>query len=144
MGKVSSYRTAIFRNKASLPFRTITELIGDIELPSLDYGCGKSIDYIFMKGDRYDPYWIIKPLKKNFYKTIFCTYVLNVVKEEETEEILGLIRSYLAPGGVAYITVRRDVKKDRTTSRGYQRNVVLDLEVLVEKKGCFCTYLLRK
>jgi hypothetical protein len=55
--------------------------------------------------------------------------------------VVEKIKSYLAPNGIAYIAVRRDVKKEGVTSKGTQQwNVVLNLPVVVEKKNQFCIY----
>jgi hypothetical protein len=48
----------------------------------------------------------------------------------------------LSEKGKAYLTVRRDVKQDGATSRGYQRNVLLDLPIVKEKKNNYCIYKL--
>jgi hypothetical protein len=138
---IGSYKTAIARRNATLPYRELSKVV-EISHPALDYGCGKSIDYIFMHADRYDPHWHPEEPEKNYYKTIFCTYVLNVVREDEEADLINKILLCLAPGGKAYLTVRRDLKKDGETSRGYQRNVELDLPIIMEKRGAFCTYLM--
>jgi len=57
---------------------------------------------------------------------------------------LRKLKGLLSKDGVAYITVRRNVKRARYTTKGtYQRNVVLNLPVVTENSD-FCTYQLRK
>mgnify|MGYP003313875370 CR=1 FL=1 len=73
------------------------------------------------------------------FDTVLCTYVLNVVNAEAEDEILRSIKSLMKKGGQAFIAVRRDVKKDGKTSRGYQRNVSLDLKVIKENSS-YCIY----
>ena len=105
----------------------------------LDYGCGRGFDADFFHMDRYDPHYSPrKPTKK--YDTISCNYVLNVVSQFDGDNILEEIKGLLQPSGFAYITVRRDIKKEGFTSKGtYQRNVILDLPILKETKT-YCIY----
>ena len=72
-----------------------------------------------------------------------CTYVLNVVEKDVQTKIVESIKSLLKKDGKAYLTVRRDIKKEGLTSRGLQRNVHLDLDVLKENSS-FCIYELSK
>jgi hypothetical protein len=66
-----------------------------------------------------------------------------VVTPEQEEVVLESIRRKLTRGGLAYITVRRDVKVEGVTSKGtYQRNVTLDLPIVKERKGAFCMYVM--
>lgn len=110
----------------------------------LDYGCGKGTDADTFKMDKYDKYFEPKKIKKK-YSTITCNYVLNVITEKEGIEVMKDIQSHLRVNGTAYITVRRDIKKEGLTSKNtYQRNVILDLPILTEKKGNYCIYLLDK
>lgn len=107
----------------------------------LDYGCGRGFDAKQFSMDKYDPYFFPDKPKK-MYDLIVCHFVLNVVEEQEAKEILLDIKSMLVLGGCAYITVRRDVKKEGYTSKGtYQRNVVLNLPVLHQTAN-YCIYLL--
>jgi len=125
---------------------------------ALDYGCGRGTDADYMREegyliDKYDPYYF-SPVDSDprlttrdvtGYAMIFCTYVLNVVAEDEADRILEDIKRLLHPGGVAYITVRRDIKKEGITSkRTLQRNVVLDLPIVHEKKKAYCIYKLER
>lgn len=131
------------RRKPSLPMLELQKrglLVGRM----LDYGAGRGFDADHFGMEKYDPtYWPEHPGPNDVFDTIVCNYVLNVVPPEAEDEILADIEELLAPGGTAYITVRRDVKEDGLTASGtYQRRVTLDLPVLVEKKGAFATYVL--
>jgi len=92
--------------------------------------------------DFYDPYWYPESLNYNLYDTILCTYVLNVLPKEDEASIIYSVQKHLRVKGKAYLTVRRDVKQDGATSRGYQRNVLLDLPIVKEKKNNYCIYKL--
>jgi hypothetical protein len=110
----------------------------------LDFGCGRGSDARLLGLHKYDPHFSPK-MPAGRYSTILCNYVLNVVTSEEEPAILASIKNKLAKGGVAYITVRRDLKVEGVTSKGtYQRNVKLDLPILQERKGAFCIYVLER
>lgn len=135
-------RTAMARRSVSVPMALLSKkglLVGR----TLDYGCGRGQDADHFKMAKYDPTWFpVKPAGP--FDTITSNYVLNVTPPRVEAEILADIRSLLTPGGIAYITVRRDVHADGVTKSGtYQRIVKLDLPVLVEKKGAFATYVMR-
>jgi SAM-dependent methyltransferase len=108
----------------------------------LDFGCGKEFDANELGAEKYDPYF--QPvMPEGWFDTIFCHYVLNVVKPLTEQVILRDIADKLNPHGKAYITVRRDIKTEGVTSKGtFQRNVTLDLPVLCEYKNRFCIYVL--
>ena len=61
--------------------------------------------------------------------TVNLVHSYNLPPEQE-QALLDEIRSYLAPGGTAYISVRADIDRAGPTSRGYQRPVRLDAPVL--------------
>ena len=120
----------------------------------LDYGCGRggdSLNLTSVLGDdfvcwKYDPHYQPKefdPTRCSF-DVITCHYVLNVVDVAEGKKILKKIKALLADNGTAYITVRRNIKKEGFTSKGtYQRNVKLKLPVVTENSS-FCIYKLTK
>lgn len=126
----------------------------------LDYGCGKGMDAQIFNMDKYDPHYtggrvvesvtgLELELKEmaGLYETVTCNYVMNVIEDEsERAEVLTNITSLLCPGGKAYITVRRDpqVVEGYTKTGTYQSAVELDLPVLVERKGKFIIYVLKK
>jgi hypothetical protein len=139
-----SYNTAISRKGPSAPLLCL-EKLGLLKGATLDYGCGRGADgnYLSSKGivaDSFDPHWNPISLRGRVYDTILCTYVLNVIKKHEQEEVISNILSHLDPNGKAYLTVRRDLKKDGETSRGFQRSVFLNLPVVKEKKNNYCIY----
>jgi len=145
MQTVQSYNTAISRKAASAPLRFLQES-GLLSGAILDYGCGRGADFDHLKKaghtvEAYDPHWRPMDLTGLSFDTILCTYVLNVVSEESESEILSSIKSLLRKGGHAFIAVRRDIKKDGKTSRGFQRSVSLDLSVVKENSG-YCIYRL--
>jgi len=139
-----SGRTAITRKKLSAPARYL-ESNALLEGRILDFGCGKGVDVGLLWNKwfdihGYDPNH--KPVEiKGKFDTIMCNYVLNVLPPKKVDEVLAKIKNLLAPGGVAYVAVRRDIKKEGRTSKGtLQYNVKLNLPVLVDKKGSFCIY----
>lgn len=119
--------TAITRKAVSAPVRWLQKqdlLKGRI----LDYGSGRGFDADALDADRYDPYWHpTRPRGK--FDTIICNYVLNVVDEETQNNIIEDIRGLLKKGGVAYISVRRDMKGKRAKKVDWdvQRWIDLDL-----------------
>ena len=145
MQGVQSYNTAISRKGASVPLRYLLDK-GYLKGTVLDYGCGKGADFNHLKqagyaAEAYDPHWKPIDLTGRSFDTVLCTYVLNVVNAEAEDEILRSIKSLLTEEGQAFVAVRRDIKKDGRTSRGYQRNVSLDLNVIKENSG-YCIYRL--
>lgn len=133
-----SYKTAQTRKDPSAPMKYLASK-GLLKRVMLDYGCGKGKDVEYYKMDAYDPYYSPeKPRKK--YDTITCNYVFNVLSESNYAEVIEKMRSYLKPGGIIYIAVRRDVKKEGWTSIGtFQKTVFLDYPI-VHKTSSFCIY----
>jgi hypothetical protein len=136
-------KTAISRTKPAKPMTILSDK-GLLKGKKLDYGCGKGLDAETFKMEKFDPhYFPDKP--KSLFDTITCQYVLNVVEKEKEAAILKDIQKLLKKEGKAYITVRRDIQKEGLTSKKtFQRNVVLDLPVISEKKNGFCIYELSK
>jgi len=128
-------KTAITRTSMSAPMRWLKEnnlLKGCV----LDFGCGKSEDVRRLRtfgidAVGWDPvhccddgvFW-------DTYDVITCIYVLNVIKDEEDRlEALERIRVLLKDNGVAYIVVRRDIKKEGVTCKNtWQGNIDLAME----------------
>lgn len=154
----NSHKTAITRSKPSAPMNYLHGeglLLGHM----LDYGCGKGFDADHFKMDKFDPHftkgevyrndgfvYYLTDLRDN-YDTITCNYVLNVIESvHERTEVLNNIRYLLKPGGVAYITIRRDAQvAEGCTSKGtYQESVALDLPIEHEKKGGYIIYRMEK
>jgi ATP adenylyltransferase len=136
---IKSAATAISRKTLSLPAKWLANnnlLTGSV----LDYGCGKGVDANILNADKYDPHYFPKPITKK-YNTIYCIYVLNVLKPENVIPVILDIKSHLEKDGVAYLAVRRDIDKEGVTSKGTQQhNVILSFPVVCEKKGKFCIY----
>lgn len=144
---VQSYNTAISRSGASAPLKFL-EKGGYLKGSILDYGCGKGADYKHLieakySADAYDPHWRPVDLGQTRFDTILCTYVLNVVDKDTEDEIIESVKNLLNESGQAFFSVRRDIKKEGKTSRGFQRNVILDLEV-IKNTSSFCIYKLIK
>lgn len=137
---MKEHLTAIARKTASAPARYLDSL-GLIQGRTLDYGCGRGKDADTYGIEKFDTHYSPQRPEGTF-DTILCTYVLNVVTEEEQETILQDILSLMNTGGKAYISVRRDFKEDYVSSKGtLQRFVTLPLQVLKKTAG-FCTYVL--
>lgn len=137
-----SANTAIHRGrKLSSPTRWLYDngcLVGRV----LDYGCGFGEDADYLGLEKHDPFYY-PGIPNGLFDTIICNYVLNTLPIENEQEVLSRILSKLRVGGNAYITVRRDIKKDGMTSKGtYQRRVNLDLPVL-HKTGWYIMYQLK-
>jgi len=140
-----SYNTAIARKNPSSPLVTL-ERLGLIHGTLLDYGCGKGADGRYLQSknievDSYDPHWSPISLEGKVYDTILCTYVLNVIESDQERDFLVKdILKHLKPKGKAYLSVRRDLKKEGKTSRGFQKNITLNYPVVKEKRNNFCIY----
>ena len=138
-----AYKTAITRSKISAPMKWLNEN-GLINGKCLDFGCGKGFDADLLNIDKYDPHYYPDGTLKR-YDVITCTYVLNVLEDFDQIIVLNEIKKLLRPNGVAYITVRRDIKKEGYTKKGtYQCNVVLDLPTINKKSRGYETYILNK
>ncbi len=110
-----SHLTAIDRTKLSSPAQFLVDrnlLQGRV----LDFGCGMGNDVKILQTRGlniagYDPHYSpIYPDGK--FDSIVCCYVLNVLMPEEQANVLMNIAHLLKPGGKAYYTVRRDLKKE--------------------------------
>lgn len=104
-----AWKTAIVRNKPSAP---VARLVRDGRIVGrvLDYGSGRGFDASYLGAECYDPHY--QPvMPSGRFDTIVCNFVLNVVESAATREsIVTDIRSRLADGGCAYLTVRTDRK----------------------------------
>lgn len=123
-----SYQTAISRNKISQPMKYLSET-GKLSGLKLDYGCGKGFDASHFHMDKFDPYYF-NHIPAFDYDTITCNYVLNVIESErDIIDTLYNIQDLLSQFGIAYITVRRDIKQDGLTQKGtFQSTVFLNLK----------------
>lgn len=127
---VQGGNTAISRKSPPEPLQWLVDR-GLIRGRSLDYGSGRSC---WFGMDCYDPEWRPTP-PTGKYNTITCIYVLNVVDRSTQDDILHDIHRLLAPKGIAYFAVRRDIPVSGAAGRGtFQRYVVLDLPILHENR----------
>lgn len=137
----NSHKTAIARTRPSVPMRWLHSaglLVGRM----LDYGCGRGFDAEAFGMDRFDPHYYPNRIQGE-YDTITCNYVLNVVDDQDAERILSRIKRLLAIDGVAYVTIRRDIKTEGYTSRGtYQVNRRINYPVLRETAS-YAIYVVR-
>lgn len=145
MSDVQSYNTAMSRKGPSAPLKYLKNK-GFLSGAILDYGCGKGADFKYLReegfeAEAYDPHWRSIDLSSQSFDTILCTYVLNVVNESTQDDIISSVKSLLKKGGQAFLTVRRDIKNEGQTSRGFQRIVNLDMPVVKETSG-YCIYKL--
>jgi len=139
-----SHKTAIKRRGPSRPLKW---LLGEglIYVVHLDYGCGRGDDADYLDCDKYDPYYF-PDMPSRAYSSITCTYVLNVIEDAaERTRVITKVASLLRPGGTAYFTVRRDLKKEGRTSTGtYQCIVKLDKLNLLYENSKFAIYELKR
>jgi SAM-dependent methyltransferase len=140
-----SYLTAITRKKLSASMKWL--YTHALLQPGLDYGCGKGSDADIMGLVKYDPYYFPRrwqSILNERFNLITCIYVLNVLFPAEQVKVVKEVEDLLAPGGVAYFAVRRDVSPQGWTKRGtWQCEVLMDLPKLVENKS-FCIYKMVK
>lgn len=141
---MNTHKTAITRTKLSTPAKYLNDnkLLNGL---CLDFGCGKGFDCDELGIDGYDPYYRNVSVPFDYYKTIMCNFVLNVLQEREWDIVLSSIRKCLCPGGIAYISVRNDKRalKGFTTRGTYQTFVELDLPI-VKKTSSFIMYKMEK
>lgn len=142
-----SWKTAIRRNAPSAPLQY---LVGEFCIFKsqriLDFGCGHGDDIEYLNSHGYtacgyDPFF--QPVGYDMkFDIVLCTYVLNVLERVKHKEVLLDILDYLSTLGTAYVTVRRDIKKEgyRTTSQTYQCNVILNNFPILEENKKFCIY----
>ena len=130
MSRDLSHRTAIRRKGLSAP-AVLLHNDGALRGRILDFGCGRGDDVRNLcnngyRAEGYDPTWRPREPQGEF-DTILCTYVLNTIENYEVRlTVLSRIAMLLAPGGHAFITVRRDVKGLGYTSKGtWQANLIL-------------------
>ena len=141
----NSHLTVKDRKKPSLPVKALLErelINGSV----LDFGCGLGMDVRFLqeKGfsvTGYDPHY-----KPNFpeskFDTIICNYVLNVLLPEEQSHVLMAVSELIKPGGKAFFSVRRDIKRNgflynpKQKVKTYQCNVVLPYKSVFRTKNC--------
>ncbi len=141
----NSHLTAKERDRISFPTRWL-ESNNHLKGSILDFGCGFGADVLALKQkgyvcEGYDKFYFSEyPQLK--YDIIICQYVLNVVEDAIQQEIIMEISQLLNPNGIAYFTVRRDIKYQgyrvhkihkKTT---FQTNVILPFNSVF--KNAFC------
>lgn len=141
----NSHLTVKERKKPSLPVKVLFErklINGSV----LDFGCGLGIDVLFLRGKGFhvtgfDPYY--EPsFPESKFDTIICNYVLNVLLPEEQSHVLMAISELLKPGGKAFFSVRRDIKRNgflynpKQKAKTYQCNVVLPYKSIFQTENC--------
>ena len=119
MAKVKSKRGragyVFFKERGGAPVRkalskTARVLIeGDlIRGRVLDFGCGLGFDADQQGWDAYDPYY--RPGKPaGAYDTIIVNHVANILTRASRAELLRTVNALLAPSGVAFISVARNI-----------------------------------
>lgn len=151
-----SERTALARKTMSSPCKWLRDhkLLG---LPGekhiLDFGCGHNVDATQLGAlgfdvTGWDPYWKPRDGKpcKPAWDIVICNYVLNTLPDrDERLGVLADIWECLAPGGVAYITVRRDKNRLNgwTAIDTWQAYIKLDWPVL-KATSTYAIYRLEK
>lgn len=144
-----THRTAISRNKLSLPMREIQKYLKQSKRKynkkkALDYGCGLGQDAQRCGYKMYDPLFFPR-MPSGKFSIITCIYVLNVISgnsptgKQIRQGVVDDVISKLDKGGIAFFAVRRD--RDNFTSSQY--NVKLDMEKLFEDHR-MCIYVYRK
>jgi SAM-dependent methyltransferase len=155
--RYNAHRTAIHRARMSAPAQALFNE-GRIRGDVLDYGCGHGADVRALRDNHgpvfgYDPAWApeLPGRHARGYDTILCTFVLNVIPNAHMRcEILRDIGRLLKADGVAYVTVRRDVKRTGWTRSGtWQGNIALIVDgdflaACISKRAAFDTYALSK
>lgn len=143
--KNNPHLTAIERTSMSYPTRWLKRhnlVKGEI----LDFGCGYGFDTDQLKSEGYDIVGYDNYYRPDYpskrFDTIICNYVLNVLEPEDQAEVLMSVSELLKPTGIAYFTVRRDLKTEGFRIHyvhkqpTYQNNVVLPYKSLFKNENC--------
>jgi ATP adenylyltransferase len=141
----NGHLTAIARKAPSQPMRYLYAS-GRLQGRMLDYGCGRGTDAEAFGMEGFDPFH--RPeLPAGPFDTVTCNYVLNVIPSEaERRAVLDSVLALLAPGGVAYVSVRNDTRSlNGWTSKGtWQGDVGVPGATLLRSTSAFRLYELRK
>ena len=144
--------TAMSRKKPSAPAQWLYDnKYFSKEDVSLDYGCGRGADVLAFNMEGWDPYGEYSSAVHEsnlflYFDVILCTYVLNVIEnEEEKDHVIKKLNTLLNGGGKAYITVRADKANlnGRTKKGTYQEYINLDLPI-IRKTSSYIIYELTK
>jgi SAM-dependent methyltransferase len=142
--------TAIRRGKLSAPVKYLKENLPHLFDGSkriLDYGCGRGEDAEIIGCEKWDPEWFYEPYPNGKFDVILCTYVLCVVHPKVQRSICEDIQISLKDDGVAYISVRDDIKTKKPGRGCEQRPVDLQGNAITEfakKSGGFRIYKMLK
>lgn len=143
-----SHLTAVSRKEMSLPLQHIMKKYTIHHKKILDYGCGRGEDVRQLlsraiKVEGYDPYY--QPERPaGTFSVVLCTYVLNVLDPRKVDDVIEDVFKYLNKWGVAFFTVRRNIRKEGFTSKGTQQWMVhLPFEKELETSE-FCIYKVKK
>lgn len=137
--------TAIDRKEASFPTRFLLGK-GLVQGRVLDFGCGKMADLKHLQRQGvevvgFDPHYL-NEWPAGTFDTILCHYVLNVLLPVEQAYVLMSVAELLKPGGTAYFTVRRDLKREGFRDHHiyqvptYQCNVKLPFRGIKKANHC--------
>ena len=108
----------------------------------LDYGCGRGQTADSEGWDKFDPNWHPIPILKT-YDTVLCTYVANVILDnEERDRLYNSLKFYTK--GKAYLTVRTNEPNTETQLYDLDKEILENGFKLVNKKSKFSTYLWEK
>ena len=140
MENINSHLTAIERDKMSHPTRILLNK-GELKGKVLDFGCGFGKDVEELQENEidiegYDPHYFPK-FPSGKFDTIICHYVLNVIKNQEQAKVLFEVSNLLKPGGKAFFTVRRDIKKQGFREHFVHKKMTYQTNVLLPFKSYF-------
>ena len=140
-----NHLTAKERETLSFPAKLLLNkklLTNDV----LDFGCGfgKDVELLKERGINivgYDKHYFPKyPIKE--FDTIICSYVLNVLMQEEQTSVLMEVSQLLKPTGKAFFSVRRDLQYEGFRTHRvhqkptYQCNVKLAYKSIFKNENC--------
>lgn len=124
----------------------------------MDFGCGHDHNYQVMTQyifqhlernpsitscDAYDLHYRPDGIVRDFYDTITCIYVLNVLPDySERLQVFRAVRDLLKPGGRMFFAVRNDREHLRGwTSKGtWQGHIKMDPRQLLHNTASYCIY----
>lgn len=74
----------------------------------LDYGCGLGYDADQLGWEGFDPYYR-QTVPTGLFDTVVVNHVANILTRNSRAELFADVNSLLAPGGVAFISVARNI-----------------------------------
>ena len=127
---IKEFGGAIKRNTVSKTAKILAEkklIVGRV----LDFGCGHGYDADYFGWSAYDPHYRqTKP--RGSFDTILCNHVANVLTRKSRLGLYTEINDLLSDGGIAYISVPRNIPKRGKAGprKRIQNYVVLTLPVV--------------